>query len=231
MFPRLYSLFLAGLYSATLSIPTLLHSRYFVTIESQTWLALIIIEFALVVIAQLSLMRRIYSQYQASNHLNMLINIIFVPVTCSLTSLSFVTLLSVSFLYNEYGNKYIELKSALITLDQNALISVLHFQLLASIFGGILFSLELYAELFRSNQEDSISLDQRNKKTRSNKNNKKGYRKSVTRSGSTFKPIKSLDTIHRHSALQSSTATEEGEDEEQSEASTTEEIDQEQDYE
>jgi hypothetical protein len=226
MFPRLYSLFLAGLYSATLSIPTLLHSRYFVTIESQTWLALIIIEFALVIIAQLSLMRRIYSQYQASNHLNMLINIIFVPVTCSLTSLSFVTLLSVSFLYNEYGNKYIELKSALITLDQNALISVLHFQLLASIFGGILFSLELYAELFRSNQEDSISLDQRNKKTRSNK---KGYRKSVTRSGSTFKPIKSLDTIHRHSALQSSTATEE----EESEASTTEEIDQEQeqDYE
>lgn len=231
MFPRLYSLFLAGLYSAILSVPTLLHSRYFVTIESQTWLALIIIEFALVVIAQLSLMRRIYSQYQASNNLNMLINVIFVPATSSLTSLSFITLLSVSFLYNEYGNKHIDITVSLVTKDANALISVLHFQLLASIFGGILFSLELYAELFRSNQEDSISTTQKNK--RSNKNNKKGYRKSITRSGSTFKPIKSLDTIHRHSALQSSTATEEeDEDHDSSEASTTEEIDQEQqDYE
>lgn len=207
MFPRLYALFLAGFYSASLSIPTLLHSRYFITIESQTWLAVIIIQFVLVAIAQLSLMNRIYTEYKAGHNIHMLINIIFVPVTCSLSSLSFVTLLSISFLYHEYGNKYIDIHFNSVTLDQAALLSVLHFQLLASISGGILFSLELYAELFRSTQEER-------------QNNKKRYRKSITRSSSTFKP-KSLDTIYRN------TTTASPDEEEEDEHSTTEQIDEE----
>lgn len=173
MFPRLYSLLLAGLFTASLSIPTLLHTRYFITISNETWLILAIIEFVLVIIAQLCLMQRTYTvSYKNLNIESLIINFIFLPVTSSLTSLVFITLLSLSFLYSEYGNQYINIRASIVTLDTNALLSALHFQLLASIFGGVLFSLELYAELFRASQKDSILHQETSNKRQ------KGYRKS-----------------------------------------------------
>ena len=201
MFPRLYALFLAGIYTASLSVPTLLHTRHFVTIETQTWLALIVIQFALVLMAQVSVMKRIHSQYQVGNVYHMLINAVFLPVTCSLTSLSFVTLLSISFLYSEEGNNYIELANPLISKEAYALLSALHFQLFASISGGILFSLELYAELFRStSQEDHPP----KKKSRSNdKTKKNNTRKTKTTKKQNYSTKKNITNILKYSWLTS----------------------------
>ena len=123
-------------------------------------------------------MNRIYTQYQLAHVVHMLINIIFVPVTVSLTSFSFVTLLSVSFLYNEQGNKYIELQDPLVSREAYSLLSVLHIQLIASIFGGILFSLELYVELFRSTTFALLSSSPQQQQQKKRSSVKKGYRKS-----------------------------------------------------